>query len=231
MFPSRSTLVVCTAVLALGLTGSALLARPMGWRGPGWGEGPERPVGEAMPQDGLEGRINIARFKSDGASLAQGAIAVVPMAGAEGIDDPRFAAMFEAAVEDALLHNGYAAAPAKASDGQLAEVRVTRSEARPAEAPRKPLSGSVTMGVSNHGSMMGVAMQYDATKPRQALLATRLEARIRDRASGQVLWEGRAEIYTRAGDERWGDQAIATRLAQALFAGFPDRIGEDQVRR
>lgn len=231
MFPSRSSLTLSVAVLALGLTGSALLARPMGWGGPGWGEGPYRSASEASPHDGLEGRILIARFKDEGAALAQGAIAVVPMTGEDETGDPHLAAMFEAAVEDALLHNGYAAAPATASGGQLAEVRVTRHEARPAEAPHKPLSGSVTMGVSNRGSMMGVAMQYDATKPRQALLATRLEARIRDRASGRVLWEGRAEIYTRAGDEHWGDQAIATRLAQILFAGFPNRTGEEEARR
>jgi len=36
-----------------------------------------------------------------------------------------------------------------------------------------------------------------------------------------VLWEGRATIATRDGDDKWGDQAIATKLAEALFRRFP----------
>ncbi|HNJ48934.1 MAG TPA: DUF4136 domain-containing protein, partial [Novosphingobium sp.] len=64
-----------------------------------------------------------------------------------------------------------------------------------------------------------------------ALISTRLEARVRDRASGKVLWEGRAQIVTRDGDERWGDQQVAARLAQALFDGFPGRTGEESQRR
>jgi hypothetical protein len=61
----------------------------------------------------------------------------------------------------------------------------------------------------------------DLTKPLPPLIETRLEARIRDKASGVVLWEGRADIDTREGDDRWNDQAVAARLAEALFDGFP----------
>ena len=61
------------------------------------------------------------------------------------------------------------------------------------------------------------------TKPRAALVSTRMEARIRDRQTNQVLWEGRAEISTRDGDADWTEQAIAAKLAQALFDGFPNR--------
>jgi hypothetical protein len=82
------------------------------------------------------------------------------------------------------------------------------------------------VGVSNRGSYQALAIGVDLSKPRKALLSTRLEARIRDRASGAVLWEGRADIATRAGDPKWTDQAIATKLAAALFSGFPGRNGE-----
>ena len=70
-----------------------------------------------------------------------------------------------------------------------------------------------------------MAVNIDLSKPRSALISTTLEARIRDRASGRVLWEGRADIATRQGDEHWPATAIATRLAAALFDRFPDRSG------
>ena len=226
---SRPILLPALIVTGLALTGSALMARPGGWGGPGWGDPDWRDGGGSS----LEGRIDVARFRAAGdeaLALAHGPIAVVAMPGEEGADQ-RLGATFEAAVEDRLVHSGYAAAVAAEAGGQLAEVRVVRSEAEPAEQKHKPVSGEMTMGVSNHGSMMGLAIQVDASKPRAALIGTRLETRIRDRASGRVLWEGRAEMYTRAGDERWGDQAIAAKLAQVLFGGFPTRSGEERLRR
>jgi len=91
--------------------------------------------------------------------------------------------------------------------------------------------GQASLGVSNRGTMMGLAVQVDGSKPRRALIETRLEVRLRDRASGKVLWEGRAQMYAREGDDKWTDDAIATRLARALLGGFPDRIGEYRERR
>jgi hypothetical protein len=89
----------------------------------------------------------------------------------------------------------------------------------------------MSVGVSNRGSMVGMAIHVDGSKPRKALVATRLETRIRDRATGQVLWEGRAQMFSRDGDERWDDDAIAARLSKSLFAGFPERTGEVRERR
>jgi hypothetical protein len=77
------------------------------------------------------------------------------------------------------------------------------------------------MGVSNRGSMMAVQLNYDATRPRGALISTALEIRIRDRLTGTALYEGRARIATREGSSKWNDTAIATRLAAALFEHFP----------
>lgn len=81
----------------------------------------------------------------------------------------------------------------------------------------------MAVGVSNRGTMTGMAVNVDLSKPRGALVSTRLEARIRDRANDTLLWEGRAEMATRDGDSRWDQQAIAARLAEALFDGFPTR--------
>jgi hypothetical protein len=232
MLPSRSSLLTIATVAVLATTGTALMAQPGHWGRPGWGD--ESDWGRASPRraPSLEGRIEVARFRVEGTSLEpSGPIAVGPMADEAGLADPRINATFQAAVESKLLASGFAASPSGASQGPIAEVRVIRSEAAPAEEKRKPLSGEMSMGVSNHGTMLGLGLRYDATKPKRALLSTRLETRIKDRASGAVLWEGRAEIVTREGDDRWDDQAIADKLAKVLFEGFPGRTGEQTLKR
>jgi hypothetical protein len=67
-----------------------------------------------------------------------------------------------------------------------------------------------------------MALNVDLTKPRKAIVATRLDVRIRDKASGRVLWEGHAEAQTREDDEGLNNGAVAARLASALFARFED---------
>jgi hypothetical protein len=79
--------------------------------------------------------------------------------------------------------------------------------------------------VSNRGSAMGLAVNVDLTEPRKALMATRMDLRIIDQASGDVLWEGRASMLTRDQDEDWDSAAFANRLAAALLEGFPARGG------
>lgn len=217
----------------LALTGTAVMAHPRGWSEPGWGPEPW-PEHAAHQAPSPEGRIEVARFRAAGdpaAALAKGPLAVIAAPEGENIEDQRVLAAYEAAVVDRAAHAGYDTANAAPAAGQVAEVRVRRAEVMPAEAPHKPVSGSMAMGVSNHGSMMGMALMIDGTKPRKALLSTRLEVRVRDRASGQILWEGRAEMVSRDGDEKWNDQAIAGKLSAVLFDGFPNRTGEDTLRR
>ena len=236
--PSLRPLLINTAIVAvLGLSGTALMAQRGGWGGPGWGGsrwdgGYGGRMARSVPS--REGKVDVARFRAPGdaaLALAHGPIAVVAMAapadaesGLPDTDGPN--PTFEAAVEDRLVKAGYDTVHPAPGTGQVAEVRIMRSEAEPAEPPHKPLSGEATMGVSNRGSMFGVALAYDGSKPRGALISTRLEARIRDRVSGAVLWEGRADIITREGDKRWSEQAVATKLAGVLFDGFPTRTDE-----
>ena len=242
---SRSVLLNTALVAVLGLSGTALMAQRGGWGG-GWGDGPRwhdasgRGGGSSRGGGSGEGLVQVSRFRADGdaaLALAHGPIAVVAMPASADDDaeragpDQRFNATFEAAVEDRLVHSGYDAATITPASGQIAEVRVIRIEAQPREAPHKPVSGEVSMGVSNRGTALGVGIMIDGSRPRGAIISTRLEARIRDRASGQVLWEGRAEMLTREGDQRWTDQAIADKLSAGLFDGFPVKIGEASVRR
>lgn len=220
----------CLATLAAG---HSALARPGGWGSPGWGSpgwGSDRmnePRRNAPDRSG-EGRVQVDRFVAeDGAAdaLGHGVIAVSSQSADQNYIDPANRAVFEAAVVDRLVHAGYDTTQPKPEGGQIAELRILRSQLDAGRAPVKPVSGTAAMEVGTRGTAYGLAVNVDLTKPLPPLVSTRLEARILDRASGKVLWEGRASVASRSGDSGWSDQAIAARLAEALFDGFPRAQG------
>lgn len=223
-----------SAVLAGTL---AVLAMPLAAQpGPGWGASgwPARDARFGRDAPSREGKVEVARFLAEGSAaeaLGKGSVTVAAAPAGAGDADERELATYEAAVIDRLAGAGYDVVTPDPVGGQVVELRIVHAEVVPQEAPHKPVSGAMTMGVSNHGSMMGMAVAVDLSKPKKALVSTRLEARIRDRATGAVLWEGRAEMVTRDGDERWGQQEIAAKLAGVLFEGFPNRTGEAEQRR
>lgn len=219
-----------------------------GWGGSRWGDGygsawgnpllDRRARTAASRSDPREGRVQVSRFIATDAPtdlLGHGPVAVTSLAGpasdgpvAVGTQDylaQGGRAPFEAAVVDRLVAVGYDTVRADPTGGQLAEVRVSREVLVPAEIKRSPVSGTAAMEVGTRGSAYGLAVNVDMTKPRTALLSTRLDARIKDRASGKVLWEGRAQIATREGDDKWTEGAIASRLAEALFDDFRHPTG------
>lgn len=211
-------------LIALSLA-SAASAQSRGWDEPGWGD-PRWDRQRGAPSDGRdarEGKVEVESFVAEGdaaAALGSGRIAVELAPQAALTDIP--GAPYEAAVIDRMIHAGYDTTGAPGSESQVVELRVTRDELAPAELKHRPVSGEMAVGVSNRGTSTALALNLDFRKPKKALLSTRLEARIRDRASGAVLWEGRATIATRDGDDDWTDPAIAARLAEALFHRFPE---------
>lgn len=221
-----------SAALCLALAAPAV-AQPgawgaRGWDRPAWQQGRSLPRNRDAARIDREGKVEVSRFVADGAAaqaLGHGIAVVTSEAPAgAGVDRPfdrRGQQTFEAAVIDRLAAAGYDTATRAETGGQAVELRVTRDEVVPEEQKRRAVSGEMTLGAGNRGSMMGMALAVDLSKPRKALISTRLSARIRDRATDAVLWEGRADMVTREGDERWSDQAIAERLAGALFDGFP----------
>ena len=224
------------AALALLALAAPALARPGGW-GPGWGGGYDRPFPDSSwqrdrtPAGPEEGKVEVSRFVAEGDAatlLGKGIITAEAAPAGAGVDE-RSLKTYEAAVIDQLAHAGYQTAAPDGSGAQVVELRISHDTLVPEEAPHKPVSGEMTMGMSNHGSMMGLGLAIDLSKPRKALIGTRLEARIRDKASGQVLWEGRADIATCDGRDKWDENAIAARLARALFDGFPGKSGETRI--
>lgn len=227
----RRLLLPLSAVTLIAVAAPPALAQRWGYPGAGpygWDRAPfDGPVSPVRDRS-REGKVEVTRFLADGASaqaLGHGAVAVT--AASEGVADDRERATYEAAVIDRLAGVGYDTA-AKAGDaGQTVELAIRHAEIEPPEVPHKPVHGAMSVGVdSRGGTYEGLAIGLDLRKPLKALMSTRLEARIRDKVSGAVLWEGHADIATRAGDPKWSDQAIATKLAQALFSGFPGKNGE-----
>jgi hypothetical protein len=219
----RFALVLSTSA-ALLATGPGL-ARPGPMGDPYWGPMPGRyPYAAREQRDPREGKVEATHFVPDGSvagALGHGVITVAAATGS--MADTREGATYEAAVVDQLIKAGYDTAAAKPEHGQVAELVITHDVVRPEEQPHKPVSGEAEVGVSNRGSMMGMAVNVDLSKPLKALVATKLGARIRDRTTNAVLWEGRSVIITREGDSHWTTPAIATRLAAALFKDFPGR--------
>ena len=224
-------LTLAVVTLAIAAAGTAQ-ARPGNWGGDGWGQDrwgrdgwdSPRAASRTRHADGPpEGHVEVSRFVAEGEgakALTHGAISVIGAPTGSGVASRELAA-YEAAVVDQLAQLGYRTdTPAEATT-QVTELHIGHDVVVPQEEKRSPVSGEMSVGVSNRGSMVGMAVNVDMTKPRGALIATRLEVRIRDKASGAVLWEGRADINTREGDEKWSDGMIATKLAAALFDEFP----------
>ena len=219
-------------MVAMLLAPSSAQAQPgpwgAGWGYRGWGDpmmDAPAPRSRGHYRDPREGRVQVSRFVVAGTAadeLGHGPITVESESGNGPWVGESERATYEAAIVDALVNAGYDSRHPGAQDAQMVKLQISRQVLVPAEAKTSPVSGSAAMSVGSHGySAYGLAINVDMTKPLPALLSTRLDARILDKASGRVLWEGYATIATYEGDDDWTDGRIATKLSQALFDNFP----------
>jgi hypothetical protein len=211
--------------IAAALTGLAAQALAQPYPPGAWGDPYLSPVGPNYgpsygARDPREGKVEAAAFVASSPNagrLGHGAIVLTSAGSASGPDE----GAFEVALVDQLARAGYQTGT-PGSGGQTIEFAVTHAVIRPPEPPHSPVGGSVAVGAGSHGwGGVGLGLNIDLSKPAKALIATRLEARIRDSATHELLWEGRAQVATRDQDTRWTPQAIAARLSAALFKGFP----------
>ena len=240
----RYSPVLLIALLAAMPAAAQPVPRGADWGGEGWNSADGRQGWGAQPsprdsrlaarqrrgEDSREGQVRVTKFVAEdaGDALGHGKIAVQAMAGTT--PEARDQATYEAALVDQLVKAGYDTATPDPKGWQVLEIRIVRDVLRPEEQKRNPVSGEVMVGASNHGTMTGMALNLDFTKPKKALLSIKLEARIRDRVTDKPLWEGRAEIATREGDKHWDETQIANRLAAALFEKFPQPMTDGMAR-
>ncbi len=207
--------------LAQGMPGQGQNSGMGSWRDRSYDDSASRISLRQSAQPSKKIAVTAFRAADAVALLGTGRIVVRRPAGAMGDDLSGKLPVYEAAVIDQLARRGYDTATA-ANPGQFAEIGVSHSVALPEEAPRKKVSGAMSATVGTFGSGVGMALAVDLSKPGKAIVATRLDLRIRDAATGRVLWEGRAEGEARAGDAGLDNGAVAARLAGALLKTFPE---------
>jgi hypothetical protein len=169
------------------------------------------------------GPVEVTRFHlRETARLGRGAIAVEPAPGMAS-DSLEFRS-YATAVGRQLALLGYSEQLAGASD-QVALIRLERQHYRP-ERHGGPVSVGVGGATGSYGSGVGVGIGFDLSGPPPEVVDTQLSVTIKDRASGQSLWEGRASFSVTAKAPLADAQLGAAKLTEALFKGFPGNSGE-----
>ena len=171
------------------------------------------------------GPVEVTRFHVPGAAqLGQGTIAVEAAPGEDG--QSLELRTYAAAVSRELARIGYAEMVAgSASSQQVALVSVDRRVWRQGR-DAGPVSVGVGGNAGSYGSGVGVGIGVNLSGPPPEQIETRLSVTIRERGTGQTLWEGRASFTVKATAPLASSSLGAARMAEALFRDFPGRSGE-----
>lgn len=171
------------------------------------------------------GPVEVTRFHlPDTSMLGNSTIAVEPAQGMDGTS-LEFRS-YAAAVERELARVGYTnVSPTGAGSRQVAVLSVQRQAYRPARS-RGPVSVGVGGGTGGWGSGVGMGVGFDLSGPPPEQVETRISVMIRDRDSGETLWEGRASFAVKASSPLAETQLGAAKIAEALFQDFPGNSGE-----
>ncbi|MCB2059894.1 MAG: DUF4136 domain-containing protein [Novosphingobium sp.] len=169
------------------------------------------------------GPVEVTRFHlPDTTALGQGTIIVAPAPGMDG-NSLEFRT-YAAAVGRQLSLLGYSEMAAGQSD-QVALVHAERRTLVPGRED-SPVSVGVGGSTGSYGSGVGVGIGLNLSGPPPEKIETRLSVTIRDRASNQSLWEGRASFAVKSSSPLANSQLGAAKMAEALFTGFPGTSGE-----
>lgn len=168
------------------------------------------------------GPVQVTRFHTGEAGLlGKGGISVEPAPGSDASSLEW--QTYRGAVMHELQHLGYSEVPA-GRGGQVALMRISRTS--------QPLDGSgpVSVGVGgstgSYGTGVGVGVGINLSPRPKAQVDTELAVSIRERASGKVLWEGRAQFTVGSGSPLATTALAAPKMSQALFFDFPGNSGE-----
>lgn len=154
--------------------------------------------------------------------LGQGTIHVETLGGEDG--DSLATAPYRNAVAQELRRLGYTESN-RASAGQVATVSIERY-VQTAEGRRSPVSVGVGGSTGTYGSGVGLGIGINLGGGQRDRIGTQLAVTIRDAASSQSLWEGRADFRVKDNSPLAQSQANAQTVAAALFSEFPGNNGE-----
>ena len=170
------------------------------------------------------GPVEVTRFVAAErtAELGKGPIFVETAPGAD--IDGLALAPYKAAVADELGRLGYREADRSVA-GQIAQVTLVRY-VLDSGGKRSPVSVGVGGSTGSYGSGVGVGIGINLGGGAKDRLGTELAVTIRDKASGESLWEGRADFRPPEDSPLARGQANAQTVASALFREFPGNNGE-----
>lgn len=172
------------------------------------------------------GPVEVTRFH-DAAALAQLGQGTIFVETAPGEDsDSLEIAAYKAAVASSLAALGYREA-SRDEASQIAQVRLGRHVIAPEGSKRGPVSVGVGGSTGSYGSGvgLGIGINLGGGKNRERI-GTDLGVMIRDKASGNTIWEGRASLEVGKGSPLEAPAANAAAITQALFRDFPGNNGE-----
>lgn len=168
------------------------------------------------------GPAKVTRFHL-GQPIAPGEIAVEPRPGL----DPQSLEFrsYAGAVTAELTRLGFRPAASVGHSELVAVVDVARMsrDGPPRDSPFRIGIGGASFGRSTG---VGGGVSFPVGRARSSeVVGTQLAVQIKRRSDGTVIWEGRASAEARGDSPAADPQASVTRLAQALFTGFPGESG------
>ncbi len=171
------------------------------------------------------GPVEVTRFHlPDNAQLGSGTIAVDPAEGMDG-SSLEFRA-YASAVQRELARIGYSQMPFESADSkQVAVLSVERRSFQPGRS-RSPVSIGLGGSTGSYHSGVGLGIGFDLSGPPAEQVETRMSVMIRDRESGNTLWEGRASFAVKSSSPLAETHLGAAKMAEALFQDFPGNSGE-----
>jgi hypothetical protein len=169
------------------------------------------------------GPVEVTRFHAEDVSpLGKGAIAVEPAPGSDGNSIEW--QTYRAAVMRQLVSLGYTEA-SPGTGGQVAQMTLSRTTLEP-PAASSPVSVGLGGSTGSYGSGLGLGVGINLSPKPKPRVATELSVSIHDRASGAVLWEGRASFTVTSASPLAATALAAPKLSAALFLNFPGTSGE-----
>ena len=170
------------------------------------------------------GPVEVTRFHDASAlsRLGNGTIFIeaAPGEDASGLE----MAPYKAAIARQLTALGYRETTRAQAD-QIAQVSLDRYKSREGDR-RGPVSVGVGGSTGSYGSGLGVGVGLNLGGGAKEKVGTDLAVAIKDKASGNNLWEGRAQFAVAENSDLARTEANAQTVASALFREFPGGNGE-----
>ena len=170
------------------------------------------------------GPVEVTRFVAPEYTerLGEGTVFVESAPGEDA--DSLFMAPYKSAVAEELRSLGYTESD-RASASQIASVSVERYVLE-AGGKRSPVSVGVGGSTGTYGSGVGLGIGINLGGGERDQIGTQIAVTIRDAATAQSLWEGRADFRVKDNSPLAQSTANAQTVAAALFSDFPGNNGE-----